>query len=51
MLDAAATTIGLDARSAEEIRLGENAIYRLPGKGSPVSRELDKKRPCARKSV
>nr|WP_042188996.1 aminoglycoside phosphotransferase family protein [Kibdelosporangium sp. MJ126-NF4]CEL18590.1 hypothetical protein [Kibdelosporangium sp. MJ126-NF4]CTQ98075.1 hypothetical protein [Kibdelosporangium sp. MJ126-NF4] len=32
VLDAAARTVGLDATGAEVIRLGENAIYRLPGK-------------------
>lgn len=30
VLDAAAKAVGLDADSAEVIRLGENAIYRLP---------------------
>lgn len=32
VLDAAAAAVGLDADGAEVIRLGENAIYRLPGK-------------------
>lgn len=31
-LEAAAKAVGLDTRGAEVIRLGENAIYRLPGK-------------------